>query len=206
MRKLTLSMVAIAVATAGLMLAAPAPTSASADPITFNIDPRHSSVEFRVRHLGLSRVTGRFEIFEGTFKYDPDDPTQSSVSVTIDTNSLNTGVQRRDNHLRSADFLEVEKFPTMTFESTSVRVADAPNLEIVGNLTIHGVTKEVTLEAEFLGMAPRRGGQATAFEAHTRINRHDYGLVWNRLQEGLQLVGDNVDITIQIEANTPREN
>ena len=177
----------------------------AADPIEFNIDPGHSSVEFRVRHLGLSRVTGRFGTLEGSFTYDPDDPAKSAVSVTIDATSVDTGVERRDSHLRSEDFFEVETSPTLSFTSTGVRVVDAENLEIVGDLTLHGTTREVVLETEFLGMAPRRGGQTAAFEATTRINRHDFGLTWNNLQEGLQLVGDNVDITIRIEANTPRE-
>ena len=201
--RLTLSIV-LASMIAGVALAAPLPAPA-ADPIAFVIDPIHSTVEFRVRHLGLSRVTGRFETLEGSFTYDPDDPTTSSVSVTIDAASINTRVQRRDNHLRSADFLDVENYPTLTFETTAVRVVDAENLEIEGNLTIRGTTRSVVLDTEFLGMAPRRGGQTVAFEASTRINRHDYGLVWNSLQEGLQIVGDNVDITIQVEANTPRE-
>lgn len=93
----------------------------------------------------------------------------------------------------------------MTFESTSVRVIDAEHLEIEGDLTIRGITRKEVLVTEFLGMAPRRGGQTSAFEATTIIDRHDYGLVWNMLQEGLQLVGDEVKITIQVEANTPRQ-
>ncbi len=177
----------------------------SADPITFNIDPVHSSVGFRVRHLGLSRVTGTFGSFQGSFTYDPDNPTNSNASVTVDLNSIDTGVERRDNHLRSADFFDVETYPTMTFESTEVRAVDAEHLEIVGDLTIHGITKSVVFEAEFLGMAPRRGGQTSAFEATARVNRHDFDLTWNMLQEGLQIVGDDIDITIQIEANTPRQ-
>ena len=177
----------------------------AADPITFNIDPRHSSIGFQVRHLGLSRVNGVFNTYEGSFTYDPDEPANSRVSVTIQTASLDTGVERRDNHLRSADFFEVDTYPTMTFESTSVRVIDAEHLEIEGDLTIRDTTRKAVLAAEFLGMAPMRGGQTSAFEATTTVNRHDYGLVWNGIQEGLQLVGDEVKITIQVEANTPRQ-
>jgi len=180
-------------------------TALPADPITFDIDPTHSSVSFRVRHLGLSRVIGTFGSFHGSFTYDPDDPSNSSVSVTVDLASIDTGVERRDNHLRSADFFDVETYPTMTFASTEVRAVDAEHLEIVGDLTIHGITKSVVFEAEFLGMAPRRGGQTSAFEATARVNRHDFDLTWNMLQEGLQIVGDDIDITIQIEAHTPRQ-
>ena len=193
----------IALLVAGLAPLASATTAA--DPITFDIDPRHSSVGFQVRHLGLSRVNGVFRTFEGSFTYDPDDPTSSRVSVTIDTASLDTGVERRDNHLRSGDFLEVDTYPTITFESTSVRVIDAEHLEIEGDLTIRSTSRKVVMATEFLGMAPRRGGQTSAFEATLTINRHDYGLVWNNLMEGLQVVGDEVKITIQVEANTPRQ-
>ena len=192
-------------ASSGAVPSGASPAQAPEGPIQFNIDPNHSSVEFKVRHLGISRVTGRFDIFEGTFTYDAANVANAKVSVTVDTSSVNTGVERRDTHLRSADFLEVETFPTMTFESTAVRPGSNGNLVIVGDLTLHGVTHSVELETEFLGMAPRRGGFTAAFEGSTRINRHDYGLVWNSLQEGLQLVGDEVDITIQVEANTPRE-
>lgn len=208
MRKLiTLVSAAALLATSLAATAPPAGVfpAVSADPITFNIDPMHSSVGFRVRHLGLSRVNGTFGSFQGSFTYDPDDPTNSNVSVTVDLSSIDTGVERRDNHLRSADFFDVETYPTMMFESTEVRAVDAEHLEIVGDLTIHGITKSVTFEAEFLGMAPRRGGHTSAFEATARVNRHDFDLTWNMLQEGLQIVGDDIDITIQIEANTPRQ-
>ncbi len=208
MRKLV-TLVSAAALLVSSLAAAPPPSGVfsalSADPITFNIDPVHSSVGFRVRHLGLSRVTGTFGSFQGSFTYDPDNPTNSNASVTVDLNSIDTGVERRDNHLRSADFFDVETYPTMTFESTEVRAVDAEHLEIVGDLTIHGITKSVVFEAEFLGMAPRRGGQTSAFEATARVNRHDFDLTWNMLQEGLQIVGDDIDITIQIEANTPRQ-
>jgi len=208
MRKLITVVSAIALL-ATTLAATPPPagvfSAVSADPITFNIDPMHSSIGFRVRHLGLSRVNGTFRSFQGSFTYDPDDPTNSNVSVTVDLGSIDTGVERRDNHLRSADFFDVETYPTMMFESTEVRVVDAEHLDIVGDLTIHGITKSVTFEAEFLGMAPRRGGQTSAFEATARVNRHDFDLTWNMLQEGLQIVGDDIDITIQIEANTPRQ-
>ena len=205
MKPLTRLLSALIVATLVAVLVPLVSAASAADPITFNIDPAHSSIGFQVRHLGLSRVNGVFRSFEGSFTYDPDDPASSRVSVTIDTASLDTGVERRDNHLRSEDFFEVDTYPAMTFTSTSVRVIDAEHLEIEGDLTIHGTTRKAVLATEFLGMAPRRGGQTSAFEATTTINRHDYGLVWNNLQEGLQLVGDEVKITIQVEANTPRQ-
>ncbi len=193
------------VATLLAVLAPLASATTPADPITFNIDPVHSSIGFQVRHLGLSRVNGVFRSFAGSFTYDPDDPASSRVSVTIDTASLDTGVERRDTHLRSADFFKVDTYPKMTFESTSVRVIDAEHLEIEGDLTIRSTTRKVVMATEFLGMAPRRGGQTSAFEATLTVNRHDYGLVWNNLMEGLQVVGDDVKITIQVEANTPRQ-
>ena len=207
MRKLLLSALFVALLVSPAIAAPPVADGAHVftDPLTFNIDPNHSSFGFRVRHLGLSRVSGTFGTFEGSFTYDPEDPTNSSVSVTVDVNTVDTGVERRDNHLRSADFFDVETHPTMTFHSTEVRVVDDENLEIVGDLTIRGTTKTVVFETEFLGMAPRRGGQTVAFEATTRIDRHEFGLTWNNLQESLQIVGDDIDITIQIEANTPRQ-
>jgi len=168
----------------------------------WNIDPDHSNVGFKVRHLMVSNVKGSFEKFTGTIDINDKDITKSKVEVTIDTASINTNVQKRDEHLRSADFFDVAKYPSMTFVSKKVAKAGKDNLKVTGDLTLHGVTREVVLDVEPLAMESkdpwgnlRRGTPAT-----TKINRKDFGLVWNKaLETGGVAVGEEVLITLEIE-------
>ena len=180
--------------------------SQALDVVEYTIDLNHSAVEFKVRHLGISMVSGRFDTFSGVFNFDPDDPSASSVSVTIDAASINTRNESRDDHLRSEDFLHVTEHSELTFVSTTTRDIGEGFYEIDGDLTIRGVTQSVTLGAELGGMVERenRGAmvQSAAFSATTRINREDFGLVWNRtLETGGFLVGQEVRISIEIEAH-----
>jgi polyisoprenoid-binding protein YceI len=176
------------------------PVIASAS--TWNIDPDHSNVGFKVRHLMVSNVKGNFDRHTGIVDINDKDITRSKVEVSIDTNSINTNVKKRDEHLRSADFLDVSKFPTMTFVSKKVARAANDRLKVTGDLTLHGVTREVVLDVEPLSRESkdpwgsfRRGTTAT-----TKINRKDFGLVWNKaLETGGVVVGEEVFITLEIE-------
>lgn len=181
---------------------------ASGEGIRFEIDPVHSSVQFKVRHLGISTVTGRFEDFSGSVVYDPEAPETSVVAVSIQVASINTDVQGRDDHLRSADFFDAANHPEMTFRSTAVRTLGDGRFEVDGDLTIRGTTRPVTLESELGGMIRRQGRQGprrtVAFTGETRIKRQDFGLMWNRaLETGGFVVGDQVRILLEIEANAP---
>ncbi len=166
------------------------------------IDRSHSEVAFQVRHL-LSKVRGRFNDFAGTIHFDEAAPQNSRVEVVIQAASIDTAEVDRDVHLRSADFFEVEKYPTLAFTSTSVASRSGESYEVVGNLTIHGVTRQVTLPASFLGRAQDPWGNAkVAFEAELTLNRKDFGLHWNAaLETGGFLVGDEVKVTLSIQAN-----
>ncbi len=169
---------------------------------TWTIDPDHSSVGFKVRHLMVSNVKGVFEKFTGTVEINDTDIAKSKVNVNIDTKSINTNVVKRDEHLRSADFFDVAKYPTMTFTSKKVAKAGKDGLKVTGDLTLHGVTKEVELDVEGPSMESkdpwgtiRRGASAT-----TKINRKDFGLVWNKvLETGGVAVGEEVTITLEVE-------
>ncbi|NJD92289.1 MAG: YceI family protein [Geobacter sp.] len=169
---------------------------------TWTIDPDHSNIGFKVKHLMVSNVKGNFEKHNGTVDINDKDITKSKVEVTIDTNSINTGVQKRDEHLRSADFFDVAKFPTMTFVSKKVAKAGKDKLKVTGDLTLHGVTKEVVLKVEGPSKESkdpwgniRKGATATA-----TINRKDFGLNWNKaLETGGVLVGEEIAINLEIE-------
>jgi len=183
--------------TAAFLIMAPAFAFAS----TWNIDPDHSSVGFKVRHLMISNVKGVFGKVAGVVNVDDKDITKSTVTATIDTTSLDTGVAKRDAHLKSPDFIDVAKYPTMTFVSTKV-VANGKKLNVLGDLTLHGVTRPVVLEVEGPSAEVkdpmgnlRRGASATA-----KINRKDYGVSWNKvLEAGGVAVGDEVTINIEVE-------
>jgi polyisoprenoid-binding protein YceI len=174
---------------------------AMAQAVQYEIDPVHSSAQFSVRHLMISNVRGQFEKVAGTVVYDPKNPQASSVEATIDATSINTHEPRRDDDLKSSNFFDVAKFPTLTFKSTKVEPAGEGKLRVTGDLTLHGVTKEVVLDVEgpspevTMGPSIRSGASAT-----TRINRRDFGLMWNRVLEGGgAVVGDEVKITLEIE-------
>ena len=167
----------------------------------WTIDPVHSEVSFVVRHMMVSKVRGRFDKFEGTIVTAPD-PLRSSVTATVDLSSVNTGEPNRDNHIRSADFFEVESHPEMTFRSTGVR-PDGDNFLLDGDLTIRGVTKPVTLKLEVNGFGPDAyGGTRAGFSATTEINRHDFGVSFNGPIPGVPggvAVSDKVTINLEAE-------
>ncbi|MEY2397759.1 MAG: hypothetical protein QOJ00_933, partial [Actinomycetota bacterium] len=152
-------------------------------PGTFAIDASHSAAAFSVKHLVVAKTRGRFTDFAGTITID-DDPLKSSVDVTIQAASITTGDDKRDGHLRSADFLDVEKNATLSYKSTSVRHVKGDQFAVEGDLTIAGVAKPVTLHLEYLGVVTDPwGGTRAAFEAHTKINREDWGLTYNQALE-----------------------
>ncbi|GIG30074.1 YceI family protein [Cellulomonas marina] len=163
---------------------------------TYAVDPTHTEAGFTVRHAGISKVRGKVAVTEGTVVVG-EDLSSSSVTVTLDPASVSTGDANRDGHLKSADFFEVETYPTWTFTSTAVRPAGGAYV-IEGDLTIHGVTQRVELETEFNGVATDPFGNARAgFEANVTISRKDFGLTWNAaLEAGGVLVSDKVVITI----------
>jgi polyisoprenoid-binding protein YceI len=197
---LVLTLAALALTLAAAPRAAEVP-----DPVEYTADVSHSTVGFRVRHLGISWVSGRFTRFAATFVWDPDHPEASWVTATIDAASIDTENGRRDDHLRSEDFLWVERHPTITFASRSVAPDGEGGLSIAGDLTIRGTTRPVVLEATLEGTTTGRGGQPiVAWSAETRIRRQDYDLTWNRVTEvGAFVVGDEVRILLEIEARGP---
>jgi polyisoprenoid-binding protein YceI len=179
---------------------------AQAQATTWKIDPAHSATEFSIRHMGLSNVHGRFAVTGGQITLDPADPGKASVNATIDVTSIDTGVAQRDNHLKSPDFFDAAKYPTMTFVSKSV-AKTAEGYSITGDLTMHGVTRPVVLAMDPLGKeqvmsAPNMPPQTRrGFEASTTIHRQDFGLNWNgTLKSGDAMLGDDVKVTLDVEA------
>jgi polyisoprenoid-binding protein YceI len=168
----------------------------------YEIDPAHSSAQFAIRHLMVSTVRGDFRKVTGMANVDEKDVTKSTIEATIDVASINTGIEKRDEHLRSPDFFDVAKYPTMTFKSKKIEKTGEGKLKVTGDLTLHGTTKEIVLDFEG-NLTPvkdpmgrtRIGGMAT-----TKINRKDFGLAWNKaLETGGVVVGDEVTITIDTE-------
>jgi polyisoprenoid-binding protein YceI len=177
-------------------------TSPSTKPTEWKIDPAHSAAHFSVRHLMISNVRGEFTKISGSAVINPVDLAKSTIEVAIDAASINTREPQRDEHLRSADFLDVAKHPTLTFRSKRIETAGPEQLKLAGDLTIHGVTKEVTLDVEGPTPAVKDpwGNVRAGVTGSAKINRKDFGLVWNALTEGGGvLVGDEVKITIEAE-------
>src|SRR5512136_723542 len=173
-----------------------------AQPSHWEIDPAHSNASFTVRHMMVSNVRGEFTKLAGGLEVVGDDPTTAKVNVTIDAGSLNTREPKRDAHLRSADFFDVARFPTITFTSKKVERPGDGRLKLVGDLTIHGVTREVALDVEELTpmVKDMNGNFRVGAHATTRVNRKEFGLLWNvALEGGGVLVGDEVNITIDVE-------
>jgi polyisoprenoid-binding protein YceI len=169
---------------------------------TFNVDKAHSEATFQVRHM-MSKVSGRFDDFSGKINADRANPAASSVEFTMKTASINTGNADRDKDLRSANFFDAEKNPEITFKSTKIVASKKKDLyEVTGDLTMHGVTKRVTLPVEFNGFGKDPwGGERAGFSLTTTLNRKDYGVNWNKaLDNGGVLLGDDVTININIEA------
>jgi polyisoprenoid-binding protein YceI len=168
---------------------------------TWNVDPTHAELAFAVRHLMLSTVRGRFGAVTGTVKVDESNPANSKIDVTIEVSSIDTRQEMRDNHLRSADFFDVENHPTLHFVSKKVDGDVKGEFKVVGDLTIRGTTREVTLDVSLQGEGKDPwGNERAGFEAKGKINRSDFGLTWNQaLEAGGVAVGDEVKISIDVE-------
>ncbi len=168
----------------------------------WNIDTAHSHAQFKVKHMMISNVKGEFTAVTGSLQYDSENVANSSVQATIDATTINTREPQRDTHLKSADFFDVEKFPTLTFKSTRVSKKGDGELSVAGDLTIHGVTRTVTFDVEDF-TAPMKdpwGNTRMGLSATTKINRKDFGLSWNSLLEtGGMVVGEDVTITLDVE-------
>jgi len=188
---------------ASLLTLAVAASVGFAEPVALKIDPGHSQVGFNVRHF-FTRVPGNFNEFSGRILYDEKNVANSSVEVEVKTSSVDTNHERRDNHLRSPDFFAADSFPAMTFKSTKITPVEGNKFKIEGNLTMRGVTRPVTLDASFLGMGvvdSKSGMVRGGWEATTTVNRKDYGILWNRvLDQGSTMLGDDVNITLAVEA------
>lgn len=178
------------------------PTTAPTLRAVYAIDPAHSTVDFKVRHMMVSNVRGEFSGVSGALTFDAANPGNSKVEATIDAATLNTRESQRDQHLKSADFLDVANFPTITFVSRNFLALSPERWKVAGDLTIHGVTRQVTLDVE--GPTPETkdpwGGIRIGAEATTKISRKDFGLMWNvALEAGGVLVGDEVTIHLELE-------
>jgi len=169
---------------------------------TYAIDPSHSSVGFSIRHLMIAKVRGTFNTFSGTISLPADGLIPVAIHAEIDPASIDTREEQRDGHLKSPDFLDVATHSVIAFESTAIEAAGASEFTVTGELTIHGVTKSVTLKGEVTGQGTDPWGNArVGFEASGRVNRKDFGLTWNSpLESGGVLVGEDVDITLDIQA------
>ena len=166
---------------------------------TYVIDTVHSNVGFKVRHL-VSKVSGEFTDFSGTIVADFEKLDASSVEFTVQTASIDTGNEKRDGHLRSADFFDVENFPEITFKSSKITKIDDDSFAVAGTLTMHGVSREITLTVDFLGEMTAMGGTRAGYELTTTLNRKDYGVSWNRaLDAGGFVLGDDVEVNIALE-------
>ena len=169
---------------------------------TWNLDPVHSVAEFKVKHMMISNVKGQFTGIEGVLTFDESDVTKSRVEATIDASSINTRESQRDTHLKSADFFDVENYPTLSFRSNLVKRTGDDELAVTGDLTIHGVTREVVFRVEGPTAAGKDpwGNTRIGLSALTKINRKDFGLTWNAaLETGGILVGDEVTITLDVQ-------
>lgn len=166
---------------------------------TYQVDPAHSKVGFEVTHLVVSSVEGRFNDYQGELKLG-EKIEDSKVNMSIKTASIDTGIKKRDDHLRSADFFDAKKYPTITFKSKKVK-ADGDDLKITGDMTMKGITKEVTFDAKYLGsVKDGYGNYKAAFQASTKINRKDFGLTWSSMVEAGPAVGDDVTLSLKIQA------
>ena len=167
---------------------------------TYTIDPVHSSLGFKVKHMMVSDVKGEFQGFSGTITLDPKNIENSSVDVTIDAATISTRNEKRDGHLKSADFFDVEKFPTLTFKSKKV-TKKGEQYVLIGDLTMHGVTKEIELPFTLTGPVTLPNGSVLGVSAATEINRQDFGVSWNKtLDSGGVVVSDKVRLEIEVEA------
>lgn len=169
--------------------------------MSFQIDTGHSHIQFSARHMMISKVRGEFRKFSGTVNLDESNPANTTVDITIDAASINTREEDRDTHLKSADFLDVETYPTLTFKSNRVEVTGDNSANLHGDLTIRGVTRPVLLDVEYSGKSKSPWGTENyGFEARTKFNRKDWGLSWNvALETGGLLVGEEITVEIELE-------
>jgi polyisoprenoid-binding protein YceI len=185
----------------GLAVLLLVPALAAAEPVAYKADPAHSSLAFTIRHF-VSDVDGRFRDFDGVIQYDAQNPASSSVQFTVQAASISTENDDRDKHLKSPDFFDVAKFPTLSFTSTKVVAKGGNSFDVTGNLTLHGVTKVVTIPATFRGTVKLPKGEKAGFQSTFTLNRLDYGVAWNRaIEGGGAMLGDEVTVNIKIEAN-----
>ena len=213
----TLTAITLGAAVVHAAVAAPAapakPATASAQPATqaaaatgpqtYVLDRAHTTIGFQVRHI-VSHEPGKFDTFTGSVTFDPKNLASMQLAADIDANSIDTANDKRDNHLRSADFFDVANNPKITFKSTAVKPIDATHADVTGDLMMRGVTKPVTLHVEVLGVMNGKNGSKAGFEAHGTVNRQDFGINWNRaLDNGSFLLSDDVDLNIQVEAMYP---
>jgi polyisoprenoid-binding protein YceI len=177
-------------------------TATATQPVVYEIDPAHSRAHFKIRHLMVSNVRGEFSKVTGKVVYDPKNLNSTKIEASIDASTISTSEPQRDQHLKSPDFLDVEQFPTITFVSKSVTKAGGDDLKVAGDLTIHGVTREVVLDVE-VGTQESKdpwGNVKAGASAETKINRKDFGLTWNQaLETGGLLVGEDITISLDIE-------
>lgn len=194
-----LSIALLGALSAPLFLPATRSTAAApADPVNYEVDPVHSSVVFKIKHMNVSWFYGRFNDIQGSVVYDEKKPEASSVSVEIATESVDSKAENRDKHLQSPDFLSVKEFPKMTFKSKSVKKGDKGKLSVTGDLTLHGVTKPLTCEVELVGAAKTQMGERAGFETTFTIKREDFGM--KNMLEG---IGNDVQITVSLECAKP---
>jgi polyisoprenoid-binding protein YceI len=189
--------------TCGVVAALVGTTALALD--TYKVDPAHSSVNFSIEHMVINTVHGRFRQFEGSITVDPDSGNAlKGASGTIQAKSIDTDIEKRDNHLRSPDFFDAEKFPTITFESTEIK-KDGSDQVLVGKFTMHGVTKDVSLPFKLKGpIKGPMGNTVVGLEVNAKLNRKDYGLTWNKaIEAGGLMVGE--DVTIQINAELVKQ-
>ena len=182
------------------ILAAP---PARAEKETFVFDKNHTQITFRIRHF-VTKVGGRFTKFDGTITLDREKPAESSVELKIESASIDTGVPARDKDLNSTNFFDTATYPEIAFKSTRIVPKGGDSYEVTGDLTMHGVTKPVTLTVTSNGFAgDGRGGQKAGFDVAGRLNRKDFGVSWNRIVDQSPMLGDDVDLLITVEANKP---
>ena len=174
--------------------------SATAAPVRYDLDPNHTRIDFSWTHFGFSHPMGRFDRFDGDFRFDPADPTKSSVTVTIPIDSIDTGVAKLDAHLKTDEFFDVAKYPTATFKSTRVERSGERGLKVTGDLTLHGVTKPVVLDVTVnrVGRHPMAGRDAAGFDASATIKRSDFGI-----SNYVPNVSDEIRLSISTEAMVP---
>ena len=176
------------------------PTAVHAEPAHWNLDPEHSTIEFRIAHMVVSKTTGRFTDYAGFVEMDADDGTVTAIEATIQAESVNTNHPKRDTHLRNAEFLDVKLYPTITYKMKNYKKT-SEGFTAMGDLTLHGVTKEVLLTGRYNGSTKDPWGNTrTGFSAEGKLNRKDFGMIWNKtLDNGGLVVGDEVQIRLDIE-------